>query len=333
MLYMTQISHPDIHSACDALLIENKGIQDLIDALQNDSSLSNAFTQTILKLSQIQGRVVVTGMGKSGHIGRKIQATLASTGTPSLFVHPAEAAHGDLGMILPVDVVIALSASGETEELANIITHTKRFGIPLIAMTTDALSTLATKSDIAMVLPQSKEACPLGLAPTTSAIMQLALGDAIAITLLKKRQFTVSDFGAYHPGGRLGSKLKIVRDLMHTKREIPLGSPMTSIQEAIVEMTQKALGCIGIISADKKLIGLITDGDLRRTLNQDIRGLNAKDIMNTSPLTIHAGMLAAEALRLMNNDKHPVTCLFVVDDTHHPIGVLHIHDLLRAGIA
>ncbi|MDI2090104.1 KpsF/GutQ family sugar-phosphate isomerase [Commensalibacter oyaizuii] len=327
------ISPSDIHVACEALNIESKGIQDLIYALQNTPNLSNSFIQTIALISTLQGRVVLTGIGKSGHIAKKIQSTLASTGTPSLFVHPAEAAHGDLGMIQPKDGVIAISASGETQELASIIVHTRRFGISLIAITTNPHSTLAKESDIAMVLPQSKEACPLGLAPTTSAIMQLALGDAIAITLLKKRHFTASDFGTYHPGGRLGNKLKIVRDLMHTENEIPLGLPSMPMHEAIMEMTQKALGCIGIVSNDKKLIGLITDGDLRRTLDKDIRQLTTQDVMNTDPLTIHADMLAAEALHLMNNNKHPITCLFVVDHDHHPIGVLHIHDLLRAGIA
>lgn len=330
---MEHLSDCDIRNACDTLLIEKQGIQELIDALQNNHILSEAFVKTVQTLFTLKGRVILTGIGKSGHIAKKIQATLASTGTASFFVHPAEAAHGDLGMIQPVDVVIAISASGESAELTNIIAHTKRFDIFLIAITTNVQSTLAKAANIAMTLPKSKEACPFGLAPTTSTIMQLALGDALAITLLKKRHFTASDFGIYHPGGRLGSKLKVVRDLMHTHQEIPLGTPNMPILEAIMEMTQKALGCIGIISEQGLLIGLITDGDLRRTLNKDIRNLTAQDVMNTNPMTVHEDILAAEALRLMNSKKHPITCLFVIDQNHKPIGVLHIHDLLRAGIA
>lgn len=330
---MNPISDYDIHTACDALLIEKQGIQELIDALQSDVALSTAFSQTIEKISTFQGRVVLTGIGKSGHIAKKIQATFASTGTASFFVHPAEAAHGDLGMIQPGDIVLAISASGETAELASIISHTKRFDIFLIAITTNAQSTLAIAANIAITLPKSKEACPFGLAPTTSTVMQLALGDALAITLLKKRQFTASDFGIYHPGGRLGSKLKAVRDLMHTGKEIPLGQSNMPILEAIMEMTKKALGCIGIISEQGVLIGLITDGDLRRTLDKDIRNLTAQDVMNTKPMTVKEDILAAEALRLMNNSEHPITCLFVVNQHHQPTGVLHIHDLLRAGIA
>lgn len=323
----------DIRTACDALLTEQQGIQELIDALQNNHTLSEAFIQTVQTLFTLKGRVILTGIGKSGHIAKKIQATLASTGTASFFVHPAEAAHGDLGMIQPGDVVVAISASGESAELANIITHTKRFDIVLIAITTNEQSTLAKAANIAMTLPKSKEACPFGLAPTTSTLMQLALGDALAITLLKKRHFTASDFGIYHPGGRLGSKLKAVRDLMHTNQEIPLGTPEMPILEAIMEMTQKALGCIGIISKQGILVGLITDGDLRRTFDKDIRSLTAQDVMSTNPMTVHENILAAEALRLMNSKKHPITCLFVIDQHHKPTGVLHIHDLLRAGIA
>lgn len=328
--------YSDVEIACQALTIEQAGIADLIDALRNHHegyNLSAAFEKTIALIYSLKGRVVVTGIGKSGHIGRKIQATLASTGTPSFFVHPAEAAHGDLGMIQPSDVVIALSSSGETVELANIINHARRFNIPLIAMTSQANSTLAKAADIVLLLPQSKEACPLGLAPTTSSVTQLALGDALAITLLRKNRFTPSDFGKYHPGGRLGTKLKFVRDLMHINDEIPLAPPHMPMHDALMIMTKKALGCIGVISDDKKLIGLITDGDLRRTLNQDIRKLQVKDVMNTSPLTISPDLLAAEALCLMNNREKPITCLFVINEFQNPVGVIHIHDLLRMGIA
>lgn len=330
---MIKTISPDIDIACEALSLECKGMQELIHALQTNTELTQSFLQTIQAISNLKGRVVLSGIGKSGHIARKIQATLASTGTASLFVHPAEASHGDLGMIQKEDIVLAISVSGETQELFNIITHTKRFNIPLICITTNTTSTLAKNSDIILSLPRSKEACPLGLAPTTSTLMQLALGDAIAITLLKNKHFSAFDFGIYHPGGRLGSKLKIVRDLMHKDHDIPIGYASMPISEAIMEMTQKALGCIGIISKNNHLIGLITDGDLRRAFDKDIRKLTTKDIMNTSPRTIHADMLAAEALKLMNNNKHPITCLFVVNEHKNPIGVLHIHDLLRAGIA
>lgn len=330
---MTKIATSEIDTALEALSIEFKGIQDLINALQNETEFAQSFLKIVNKISTLNGRVVLTGIGKSGHIAKKIQSTFASTGTPSLFVHPAEASHGDLGMIQKDDLVLAVSASGETQELFNIVIHTKRFNIPLISMTTNSSSTLAKNSTLTLTLPHSKEACPLGLAPTTSTLMQLALGDALAITLLKKRHFTASDFGVYHPGGRLGSKLKIVKDLMHTNQDIPLGHSLMPITEAIMEMTKKALGCIGIVSDDQQLIGLITDGDLRRAFNKDIRKLTTYDIMNPSPLTIHADMLAAEALKLMNHNVHPITCLFVVDTNNHPIGVLHIHDLLRAGIA
>ena len=318
---MNPINVSDIDIALNALSLESKGIQDLINALQNKTKLAKSFLQTVQKISTLKGRVVLTGIGKSGHIAKKIQSTLASTGTPSLFVHPAEASHGDLGMIQNDDLILAISASGETQELFNIIVHAKRFNIPLISITINTFSTLAKNSNIILALPQSKEACPLGLAPTTSTLMQLALGDVLAITLLKKKHFTASDFGIYHPGGRLGSKLKIVKDLMHTKHDIPLGKPQMPITEAIMEMTKKALGCIGIISEKNQLIGLITDGDLRRAFNKDIRKLTTYDIMNPIPLTIRADMLAAEALKI------------VVDENNYPIGVLHIHDLLRAGIA
>ncbi|MCT6841676.1 MAG: KpsF/GutQ family sugar-phosphate isomerase [Commensalibacter sp.] len=330
---MTKIASSEIDTALEALSIESNGILDLINALRNKTELTQSFLETANLISEINGRVVLTGIGKSGHIAKKIQSTLASTGTPSLFVHPSEASHGDLGMIQKDDIILAVSASGETQELFNIIIHAKRFSIPLISITTNPQSTLAKNSSIILSLPHSREACPLGLAPTTSTLMQLAMGDALAITLLKMRHFSASDFGIYHPGGRLGSRLKIVEDLMHTDKDIPLGHSRMPITDAIMEMTRKALGCIGIISENGRLIGLITDGDLRRAFNKDIRKLTTQEIMNPSPLTIKSDMLAAEALKLMNNDSHPITCLFVVDSRNHPIGVLHIHDLLRAGIA
>ncbi|CAK7192951.1 Arabinose 5-phosphate isomerase KdsD [Commensalibacter sp. Nvir] len=330
---MTSFLHTTIQSACKTLSAEIKGIQDLIEALKKDSYLSTMFINAVNLLDNNKGRVILTGIGKSGHIAKKIQSTLASTGTPSFFVHPAEAAHGDLGMIQPGDIIIAISASGETEELSHIVAHTKRFDIKIIGITSNINSTLAKNATIPLVVPKSNEACPLGLAPTTSAIIQLAIGDALAVALLEKRNFTASDFGLYHPGGRLGSRLKIIRDLMHVKEEIPLGSENMPIHEAIMEMTRKALGCIGITTKDGSLIGLITDGDLRRTIDKDIRTLTAKDIMNRNPLIVDQDLLAAEALHLMNNRNHPVTCLFIVDKNRIPIGVIHIHDLLRAGIA
>jgi arabinose-5-phosphate isomerase len=297
------------------------------------ASLGAPFDQAIERLATTTGRVVVSGMGKSGHVGRKIAATLASTGTPALFVHPAEASHGDLGMIVAGDAVLALSYSGETAELADLVAHARRFALPLVAVTAQAASTLARAADVALILPKAEEACPMGLAPTTSTTMQLALGDAIAVALLTRRGFTAADFRQFHPGGRLGAKLRRVRDLMHTGVAMPLAPPDMTMAAALVLMTEKRFGCLGVTDADGRLLGVITDGDLRRAMGPDLLSRPAGEIMTQSPRTIGPEALAVEALHLMNARERPVTTLFVVDAAGHAQGILHVHDLLRAGLA
>lgn len=278
------------------------------------------------------GRVVVSGMGKSGHIARKIAATLASTGTPALFVHPAEASHGDLGMVMAGDAVLALSNSGETAELADLVAHTRRFGLPLVAITGRAGSTLAQAADVALVLPPSPEACPMGLAPTTSTTMQLALGDALAVALLTRRGFGPADFGVFHPGGKLGSRLRRVRDVMHGPESLPLTQANTPMHDALLIMTAKRFGCLGVVAQSGTLEGIITDGDLRRAMGPGLLEQTAGAVMTRGPRTIGPDALAAEALRIMNDPDRPITALFVVDADHRPAGILHIHDLLRAGV-
>ena len=323
----------DLLAAADVLRAEAAGITAMAAAMQPEQALGAAFVRTVDVLAALPGRVVVCGMGKSGHVGRKIQATLASTGTPSLFVHPAEASHGDLGMIQAGDAVLALSNSGETAELADVIAHSRRYDMTLVAITGQAASTLARAADIVLELPAAAEACPMGLAPTTSTTMQLALGDALAVALLQRRGFTERDFGLYHPGGRLGARLRRAADLMHTGEALPLAGPDLPMLQAVMLMTSKAFGCLGIVGADGRLAGIITDGDLRRAIERDLRTLRTGDVMNVAPRTIHEGMLAAEALRLMNATPRPITSLFVLDTEGRPAGILHVHDLLRAGIA
>jgi arabinose-5-phosphate isomerase len=297
------------------------------------------FGRAVDLLAGATGRVVVTGMGKSGHVARKVAATFASTGTPALFVHPAEASHGDLGMIVPGDAVLALSNSGETPELADLVAHARRFGLPLVAITGRAESALARAADQALLLPPAPEACPLGLAPTTSTTMQLALGDALAVALLTRRGFGPADFRVFHPGGRLGARLSRVRDLMHGGAEMPLAPPDTRMDAALVAMTAKRFGCLGIVDGGR-LVGIITDGDLRRALDpgpgaaEPRTGLLARgaaEVMTRAPRTIGPDALAVEALRVM--EQRSITALFVVDGDGAPVGILHIHDLLRAGVA
>ena len=297
------------------------------------ATLDGRFVAAVGLLAGASGRVVVSGMGKSGHVGRKIAATFASTGTPALFVHPAEASHGDLGMIVPGDAVLALSNSGETAELADLIAHTRRFALPLLAITGGAGSALAQAADVALVLPAAPEACPMGLAPTTSTTMQLALGDALAVALLTRGGFGPSDFRTIHPGGRLGTRLKRVRDLMHTEPEVPLASPDMAMDAALLVMTEKRFGCLGVVGADGSLIGIVTDGDLRRAMGPTLLQRRVGEIMTAMPRTIGPDALAAEALHEMNTGVRPVTALFVVDARRRPVGVLHVHDLLRAGLA
>ncbi|NLI26906.1 MAG: KpsF/GutQ family sugar-phosphate isomerase [Acetobacter sp.] len=313
---------------------ERCGLLALAEAFRDESPLSTAFAKAVNLIATLNGRVVITGIGKSGHIGRKIQATLSSTGTPALFVHPAEASHGDLGMVTANDAIIALSSSGESSELADILTHSKRFALPLIAVTTRAESTLGRAADIILLMPSVAEACPMGLAPTTSSLMQLALGDALAVALIERRGFTAGDFGTFHPGGRLGAHLRRVRDLMRTDDALPLVRELMPLRDVIVEMTHKALGCVGVVDAGgSRLLGIITDGDLRSALDRDLSTTQAQDIMNVHPLTVRADILGAEALRMMNDRPRPITSLFVLDENGCPEGIVHIHDLLRAGVA
>lgn len=333
-------SDADIAAACRVLARETDGLMQMAAALRapardgdDTPPLGETFTRTIAAFSTLAGRVVVTGIGKSGQIGRKIQSTLASTGTPSVFVHPSEASHGDLGMLQPGDAVLALSNSGETAELADIVAHTRRYGLLLVAITTRIESTLARAADIPLIIPDAPEACPMGLAPTTSSMMQLALGDALAVVLLERRGFSATEFSIFHPGGRLGTRLRRVADLMHRGGIMPLGTPDTSLRQVIMEMTRKAFGCMGVVGTDGRLCGLITDGDLRRVLDRDLDLTRAADIMNTEPLTTGPDVLAAEALRLMNARARPITSLFVLDGDGVPVGILHVHDLLRAGVA
>ena len=316
----------DIDVARSVLAAEAAGLRALA------ASLDSAFTRAVDCLADCTGRVVVTGMGKSGLVGRKIAATLASTGTPALFVHPAEASHGDLGMIVAGDAVLALSNSGETAELAVIIAHAHRFGLPVVAVTAQAVSTLAQAAHIVLFLPAAAEACPMGLAPTTSTTMQLALGDALAVALLTRRGFTATDFSANHPGGKLGAQLRRVRTLMHAGDTLPLAPPDLPMTQALLVMTGKGFGCLGAVDAAGRLLGVLTDGDLRRAMGPGLLDRTVQDVMNRTPRTIDPDALAADALRTMNGGVRPITSLFVTE-AGRAIGLLHIHDLLRAGVA
>jgi len=317
-----------IESALRTLDAEGGGIDALAAALRD--GLGASFAAAVELIRAAQGRVIVTGMGKSGHVGRKIASTFASTGTPAFFVHPGEASHGDLGMIAANDVIIALSWSGETAELKNITDYSRRYNIGLIAMTANAESTLATTADVVLALPPAREACPHNLAPTTSALMQLALGDALAIALLESHGFTAVDFGLLHPGGKLGALLKVVRDYMHTGDAVPLTPIGTRMSDAIIVMTTKGFGCVGITDTRGLLVGIITDGDLRRHMRNDLLDQRVDDVMTRSPKTVRPDQLISETLELLNATK--VTALFAVEGGK-PVGVIHIHDLLRAGAA
>lgn len=293
-------------------------------------SLDERFIMAVDLIHRAAGRTVVTGMGKSGHIARKISSTLSSTGTPSFYVHPGEASHGDLGMIAHDDVVVALSNSGETPELSDVINYCRRFSVPLIAITGRDGSSLAENADCTLLLPAIAEACPMGLAPTTSTTAMLAAGDALAIALLDRRGFTAEDFQVLHPGGQLGQNLLRVGDLMHSEEALPLLDASASVGDAILEMTNKGFGCAGVIDDQGQLTGIITDGDLRRHMSDTLLQLTCGQVMTADPKTIRAQALASEALGLMNATK--ITSLFVAED-RQPVGILHIHDCLRAGIA
>ena len=315
-------------SALRTIDTERAGLVALAEALGN--GLAAPFAHAVELIGAASGRVVVSGVGKSGHIGRKIAATFASTGTPAFFVHATEASHGDLGMVTADDIILALSWSGETAELRSLVEYSRRFHIPLIAITATPESTLARASDAVLALPRVTEACPHGLAPTTSTLMQLALGDALAIALLESRGFTAEKFHDLHPGGRLGASLHFVRDIMHSGAEMPLAALGTPMSEAIMRMTEKRLGCLGVTDRAGALVGMITDGDLRRHLGPELLSRRVDEVMTAAPKTIPPDMLVGAALDLLNQKK--ITALFVVEaDT--PVGIVHMHDLLRLGVA
>ena len=324
----SQGRHSTIESALRTLEAEAGGINALAAAI--DDGLGRSFIAAVELIRGAKGRVIVTGMGKSGHVARKIAATFASTGTPAFFVHPGEASHGDLGMITADDVIMALSWSGETAELKNLIEYSRRFRIGLVAVTAEAASTLGKSADVALVLPQAREACPHNLAPTTSSLMQLGLGDALAIALLESRGFTAVDFGLLHPAGRLGALLKFARDVMHRAASVPLVLSGTKMSDAVLEMSAKGFGCVGITDGGGKLVGIITDGDLRRHMRSDLMDALVEDVMTRGPKTVRPDQLVSETLELINSMK--ITALFVVD-AERPVGIVHIHDLLRAGAA
>ncbi|QRG09541.1 KpsF/GutQ family sugar-phosphate isomerase [Xanthobacter dioxanivorans] len=321
--------HPaSVVSALATLDAEKAGLAALAEAMAG--SLGAAFDVAVATIQNSHGRVVVTGMGKSGHVARKIAATLASTGTPAHYVHPAEASHGDLGMITTDDVIVALSWSGETVELRDLVEYSRRFDVPLIAFTSNAESALASSASVVLTLPVAQEACPHGLAPTTSTVMQLALGDALAVALLQSRGFTALDFRQLHPGGKLGASLKFVRDVMRQGDRVPVVPAGTLMGPALVEMSAKGLGCVGVLDEAGGLVGIVTDGDLRRHMANDLTARRVEEIMTPAPRTVRPDQLASEALNILNSRK--ITALLVVDGTR-PVGVLHIHDLLLTGIA
>jgi arabinose-5-phosphate isomerase len=324
------ISGDPTDSLARTIETEQRGLQALQAALAG--GLAGAFLQAAQMIEASGGAVIVTGIGKSGLIGRKIAATLASTGTPSHYVHAAEASHGDLGMIGERDVVLALSWSGETPELADIVSYTRRFGVTLIALTARAESALGRAADLVLLMPVSEEACPNGLAPTTSTTMQLVAGDALAILLLERRGFTASDFRRFHPGGKLGARLITVGQLMHQGEQLPLVRSGTMLSQGIVEMTSKRFGIAGVIDAAGHLLGVLTDGDLRRAFRAGFVDRPVEEAMGRrKPHVVTADVLAAQALAQMNAAS--ITCIFVVEGDDIPVGLVHIHDLLRAGVA
>jgi arabinose-5-phosphate isomerase len=321
-------THADLDAARRVLGIEAAALQAMA------AGLDASFSRAVDILLAVQGRVIVSGMGKSGHVATKIAATFASTGTPAQFVHPAEASHGDLGMIAPRDAVLMLSNSGETKELADMIHHTRRRSIPLIGMASRPGSTLLTAADVALVLPAAEEACPMGLAPTTSTTMMLALGDALAVALMERRGFGPDQYKDFHPGGSLGKSLMRVGELMHTGDEVPLVAETASMDEAVAVMSAKRFGCVGVVGADGGLAGIVTDGDIRRRFGEALSGRRVTEIMTRGPKTVRPGALVSEALALMNRADRPVTTLFVTEGPQAaPLGLLHIHDCLKAGFA
>ncbi|WP_164661420.1 SIS domain-containing protein [Tropicibacter sp. Alg240-R139] len=307
------------------IAVEQDGLRQLADGLDE------SFDKAVETLLNATGRIIISGMGKSGHIARKIAATLASTGTPAHFVHPAEASHGDLGMMAQGDVALVLSNSGETPELADMVAYTRRFNIPLIGVASRPDSTLLKQSDVALVLPKAQEACGTGIVPTTSTTMTLTLGDALAVALMEHRSFTPENFREFHPGGKLGAQLSKVRDLMH--RDLPLVASGTSMGDALLVMSQKSFGVVGVTDAGNALLGIVTDGDLRRHM-KNLLELDVDHVMTTTPRTIGPDAMAEEAVAMMTLQSPQITCLFVVDPdgSGNAEGILHIHDCLRAGL-
>ncbi|MGH7004327.1 MAG: KpsF/GutQ family sugar-phosphate isomerase [Alphaproteobacteria bacterium] len=317
-----------VDSAKRTISTENDGLAALGRALEGP--LAEAICQAIEKIAAIHGRIIVTGVGKSGHIGSKIAATFASTGTPAFFVHPSEANHGDLGMIAADDAILAISWSGDTAELKGIVSYSRRFRIPLIAVTAGDTSALATAADVVLLVPRVAEACPHGLAPTTSTLMQLAMGDALAVALLEARGFTAGDFKTFHPGGSLGASLTHVREIMHRGDQIPLVPLGTSLPDAMKVFSAKRFGCIAVEDAQGGLAGIITDGDLSRNLHRNLVAMRVEEIMTRDPKTVPPTMLASAALALLN--EHNIGALIVTED-NRPVGIVHFHDLLRIGAA
>jgi arabinose-5-phosphate isomerase len=315
-------------SAARSIETEIAGLERLKGALADE--LGDAFSAAVTLIGGISGRVIVTGMGKSGHVGRKIASTFASTGTPAHFVHPGEASHGDLGMIRSEDVILALSWSGETAELADIIGYSRRFRVGLVAITSNPASTLGEKADVALVLPKAEEACPNGLAPTTSTTMQIALGDALAVALLERRDFSRDDFRTFHPGGKLGAQLKTLREIMHRGGTIPVIADDVTMAEAVAEISAKGFGCTLVVRADGTLAGIVTDGDLRRHLTPDLMRLPVGRVMTRNPKVVRPDMLLGAAVEFQ--ERHKITVLIVVEG-EKPVGLVHYLDLLRAGAA
>ncbi|MBR1140906.1 MULTISPECIES: SIS domain-containing protein [Bradyrhizobium] len=321
-------ANADIQSALRTLDAGSNGIAAISAALHGP--LGAAFAAAVALIRQAKGRAILTGLGKSGHVARKMAATLASTGTPAFFVHSAEAGHGDLGMITSDDVVIALSWSGEQPEMKTLVNYTKRFAIPMIAITSNAQSSLGQAARIVLELPKAREACPHNLAPTTSTLMQAAIGDALAIALLEGRGFTALEFANFHPGGKLGAMLKHISDLMRSGDAVPLKPLGTGMADALAEMSAKGLGCVVIVDGRGHVAGIITDGDLRRKMRADLLSVAVDEIMTANPRTVGREALASEALEILNSAK--ITTLIVTDGAK-PVGILHMHDLLRAGVA
>lgn len=322
MQMIEKLQNSDILNAYKTIDCEIEAINELKNLL--DDTLTSALNL----IENTKGRVILSGMGKSGHIAKKIAASLASTGTPSFFMHPAEASHGDLGMVTNDDLIIAISNSGESRELIDVLNYSKRFGIKLIAITKNPESSLGKAGDIVLKLPSSKEACPLGLAPTSSTTATLVLGDILTVAMIERRGFSKAQFNQRHPGGKLGSILQRVKDLMHTGSEMPILNQNSSINDLILEITSKRLGCVGLVDDDGNFVGMFTDGDLRRYIEKDLKNVVAKDIMTKTPITVNGDMFAVEAIKIMNEKK--ITNLFVIENSK-PIGTIHIHDLLNSG--